>query len=136
MEVTDAEFYRKDLESAIARHAERHVELIIVEDIESWAGTRIGDAKGNPPAMAITDDKSGAWAILLRRSIDANWVASVISRIEYGGLWQIRSILTSPELFLRHTVLHELAHLANGWGQDREDDCDGWALSKLYAGAA
>jgi hypothetical protein len=31
----------------------------------------------------------------------------------------------------RRTVLHELAHLQNGWGSEHEDDWDVWAFAKM-----
>src|SRR5258706_15444982 len=108
------------LESALRSHASRSVELLIVEDIADWAASRNGNARGNPPAMAVTDGATGAWAILLRRSIDSAWVASILSRIEIGGVHQAGSILALPENFLRHTGLHEPGHLENGWGPDPE----------------
>ena len=61
MEIVDAENHRAALESEIARHANCHVDLVIVDDVESWAATRIGNAKDNPPAMAIIDGETGAY---------------------------------------------------------------------------
>jgi hypothetical protein len=60
-----------------------------------------------------------------------DWVASIIDRIEYGGFIRAREVLDSPETFLCHLVLHELAHLENNWGQDQEGQCDAWAFEKL-----
>jgi hypothetical protein len=136
MQIEDAESHRPALESELRKHARHPVDLLIVDDIADWAASRNGNSKGNPPAMAVTDGVTGAWAILLRRSIDSGWVASIIDRIEIGGFEQTRSVLASPETFLRHTVLHELAHLENRWGQDREEDCDRWAFARLDAHAA
>ena len=114
MEIVDAEKYRVMLESELRSHASQSVELLIVEDIADWVASRNGNAKGNPPAMAVTDGATGGWAILSRRSIDSAWIASILSRIEFGGFHQTRSILALPETLLRHTVLHQLAHLENG----------------------
>ena len=135
MEVDDTETYRPALEAQIRAYASRPVELLIVDDIATWAAERGGSRQSNPIAMAITDGESGAWAILLRRSVDRARVRSVLDRIEIGGSLH-REVLMSPEVFLRHTVLHELAHLENGWGQDREDDCDEWASARFDAHAA
>ena len=131
MQIKDSENHRAVLESELRKHASRTVDLLIVDDIGNWAASRNGNTKVNPPAMAVTDGVTGAWAILLRRSIDSGWVASIIDRIEFGGFEQARSVLASPEALLRHTVLHELAHLENRWGQDREEDCDEWAFARL-----
>jgi hypothetical protein len=131
MEIKNSETYRSSLEAEIVRHATRSVDLIIVEDIAEWARTRKGNAVGNPPAMAVTDGETGRWGILLRRSIEEDWVSSILARIEFGGFDGAQSLLDSPEVFLRPLVLHELAHLENSWGQELEADCDAWAFEKL-----
>ena len=131
MEIADSEVFRLVLEAEIRRYASRPVDLLIVDDIAQWAATRKGNAKGNPVAMAITDGETSAWGILLCRQIDAAWVSSVISRREFGGFLRTRDVLHTPEIFLRHVVILELAHLENNWGQEHEEDCDAWAFDKL-----
>jgi len=135
--IDDVEAYRSVLEDELARHAAQSVELLIVDDIAEWASSRtISNYRGNPPAMSVTDGATGQWGILIRRSIRADRVASILDRIECGGFLQTRSVLNSPQALLRQTVLHELAHLQNGWSQEREEDCDGWAFDRLgHAGA-
>jgi hypothetical protein len=131
MRIKDSEIYRHILESEIRRHASRHFCLLIEEDLARWAAEREGDLKGNPPASSVVDGRTGVWGILLRRTFDEDWVASIIDRIEYGGFIRAREVLDSPETFLCHLVLHELAHLENNWGQDQEGQCDAWAFEKL-----
>ena len=130
-EIDDAEAYRPLLESTIRANASRLAQLLIVHDIAEWAAIRNGNCQTNPIAMAVTDGETGAWGILLRRSIDQSQISSVLDRIEFGGFHSVREILSSSEAFLSHTVLHELAHLENTWGQDREESCDEWAFSRL-----
>jgi hypothetical protein len=60
---------------------------------------------------------------------------SILSRIEFGGFWKTLQVLSTTEKFLEHLVLHELAHLQNDWGQERENDCDAWAFEKMGADA-
>ncbi len=131
MEIVNSENYRAILETEIYKHASNHVELIIDEDLAQWASRRKGYLEGNPPAAGIVDSDSGAWGILLRRSIDEDWIDSIISRIEFGGFTKAKQVLNGPEIFLRHIVLHELAHLENDWGQNQEEQCDAWAFNKL-----
>lgn len=131
VEIADTERFRPMLEDELRRCGRQPVELLIVDDVAGWASSRPGNANGNPAAMAITDAVSGAWGIVLRRRIDAEWVAGIISRIEAGANPEAREELSTAELFAKHLVLHELAHLENRWGQDRENDCDSWAFDRM-----
>lgn len=131
MEVPDVEQYRPLLEATLAQHAQQPVALIVVPDIAEWSEAHCPNAKGNPSAMAVTDLRTNAWCILVRRQIAAGQVKSVVDRIGWGRIGSVEHSLASPERFLQHLVLHELAHLANGWDQSREDDCDDWAFERL-----
>jgi len=132
MGITDAEAFRPALEAVLRAHASQPVDLLIVGAIPEWCAERNSTCSGDPAAMAITDGATGQWGVLLRRAIDASAVGSILDRMEFGGgFGQCREILDTPEQFLKHTVLHELAHLANGWGQERENDCDRWAFERL-----
>lgn len=131
MIIADAEVFREELEAELRLQSSVAVDLLIVPDIAEWAKGRCDNARGNPIAMAIVDQDSGGWGVLLRRSINERQVASVIDRIEWSGRIDASTLLNTPIRFLRHTVLHELAHLANNWGQEREDECDEWAAELL-----
>jgi hypothetical protein len=135
IEIADAERYRPVLESVLRRHARQPIDLLIVEDGSSWASSRKGNAKSNPPAMAVVDPTSGRWGIVLRRTIDAGWVASILSQIEAGANPGARELLSTPDKFASPLVLHELAHLENGWAQEHEDDCDAWAFDRMCSHA-
>jgi hypothetical protein len=131
IDIADAEHFRPMLEAELKAHARQPVDLVVVDDVAEWASSRKGNATGNPPAMAIADPSSGRWGIVLRRTIDAPWVASILDRIEVGANCKAREVLSTPQLFARHLVLHELAHLENEWGQERENDCDAWAFERM-----
>ncbi len=75
MEIADAELHRVDMEATLA----------IVDDVADWAAGRRGNLRGNPVSVAIVDQPSGAWAIIVRRSIDAPWVDSILARIGLNG---------------------------------------------------
>lgn len=131
MKIENTEKYRSILELEINRQTNHSVDLLIVPDIKEWSHNRCSNAKGNPIAMAVIDTDSGGWGILLRTSIDAEKISSILNRISFNGRHNAQLELNTPELFLRHTILHELAHLINNWGQQKEDDCDTWAFNKL-----
>ncbi len=131
MNVPNAERFRETLEAELRKHSSRAVDLLIVPDIAAWATQRCSNAKGNPIAMAIVDQESKGWGILVQSSIGSQHIESVIDRIEYAGHFNAAEILSTEVLFLRHLVLHELAHLENNWDQSHEDDCDEWAFLRL-----
>jgi hypothetical protein len=131
--VVDAKSFRSVMEAEIAHHCNFLVDLIFVPDIANWAALRSGNVNGNPIAMAVRDGETGGAGILIREAVDASRVESVLGRIELGGFTQARDLLSTPEKFMRHLVLHELAHLVNDWGQDQEDECDEWAFDRFAA---
>lgn len=40
--------------------------------------------------------------------------------------------INSPLEYLKHLVLHEVAHIRNDWHQDREIDCDMWVYDQMH----
>ena len=40
--------------------------------------------------------------------------------------------INSPFEYLKHLVLHEVAHIKNDWHQDRETDCDLWVYDQMH----
>ena len=131
MEIRDTETYRELLEAQLAAHASKAVNLIVVSDIAEWERERGGFPAKSPIALAVIERPSGAWGILVQREIDENAVNGVLSRVSWDGRHKAAERLITPALFLRHLVLHELAHLENGWDQSHEDDCDDWAFERL-----
>lgn len=128
--IADTEQYREALKAVLKAHASAPVELMIVDDVADWAKGRIGNARGNPVAMSVVAKPSGAWGIVMRREMSAERIRGVLDRMVFGGYLDAAEVLDEPLKFLEHLVLHELAHLQNGWGQDREDDCDEWAFER------
>jgi len=128
--IADAEQYREALEAVLKSHASAPVDLMIVEDVAEWAKGRIGNATGNPIAMSVVATPSGAWGIVMRREMSAEQIRGVLDRMVFGGYLNAAELLNEPRKFLEHLVLHELAHLQNQWGQEREDDCDEWAFER------
>jgi hypothetical protein len=133
LEVRDSEDHRRTLETVIRQHGRERAELVIVDDIAEWCVTHSVPMLGNPPpAMAVVEQPSGRWMILLRRRIDSDGVQDVLfSTLTSRGFLKAGIWLDTTERFLEHLVLHELAHLNNNWGQDRDPDCDAWAFEKM-----
>ena len=133
MDIASVEYHRPLLEAVLQTHAPQPVDLLLVPDIASWAVGGCGNAKGNPVAMAVVDQQTKGWGILVRQTIDAERVRSVTDRICFARTSDARTLISTPETFLKHLVLHELAHLVNHWDQSKEDECDDWAFEKLAA---
>jgi hypothetical protein len=131
MHIPDSSAYAEDLAQVLSQHSDEPVETLFVEDILTWCRERNGENRGNPIAMAIRDGVTQRAGILMRLDIDAHQIQGVKERLLFGGYESLAARLDTPELFLRHLVLHELAHLINDWGEDAEDDCDGWAFQAM-----
>jgi len=120
------------LQAVAAKHAAQPVELIVVESVGDWSKAQgISNARGDPQAMAIATPDRSKWAVVMRQAIDQSTVESTISLMELRGFDQCRETLCSASEYAQHLMLHELAHLTNNWGQERERDCDVWAFERL-----
>lgn len=134
--ITNTKSYYLAICAKIKENCEYPVEIIFVPDIAEWASSRCENLNGNPVAMAARDKATNGLCILIRQTIDELQVDSILSRMEFGGFDHARTILSSPEQFMLHLALHELAHLTNNWGQAQEDDCDKWAFERLTSRAS
>lgn len=132
MQIQDVEIYRSDLEELIKRFATKTVSLVLAETIRSWAQANAYSVKGDPIAAAFPPNRTHSFIVAVRRAIDERSIRSVIDGLAVTGFATESELLeSSPYQFLSHTVLHELAHIENGWGQEFEAECDRWAFSRL-----
>jgi len=131
LNIESTDNYRELLEATVRENSNEPVELIFVDDISEWCAQREGENKSNPLAKAIRDRESRVAGILIRKNMDSERIDSVKGRIQTGGFGLEVEQLDTPERFLTHLVLHELAHLINDWGQDMEDKCDEWAFQRM-----
>jgi hypothetical protein len=131
MHIPDSSLFAADLAQVLAEHSDEPIEILFVDDVLAWCSERKGECNGNPTAMAIRDSVTGQAGILIRRDIDADRIDGIHGRLLFGGFESRAARLDTPESFLRHLVLHELAHLANDWAQDAEEDCDEWAFRRM-----
>ena len=129
--IEDSSDCRDVLEVIVSQHSTFPVELQFVPDIALHLGSSAKGLTGSPIAVAVRCDITNAAKIYLRQSINETRVQSVLDRIDMGPGQGTSDAISTPELFMRHLVLHELAHLVNQWGQEREDDCNSWAFERL-----
>lgn|SRR5512146_1524320 len=131
MHIPNSEAHAAELARVVREHSHEPVTILVVDDVLTWCRERNPAERRNPPAMALRADVTGEAVILVRREIDADQVQSIKDRMLFGDCAELAARLDTPAVFLEHLVLHELAHLLNDWGQDREDDCDGWAFNAM-----
>jgi hypothetical protein len=131
MNISSTQDYRALFEAIITQNADEPVDLIFVADVAAWCAQRKGENRGNPAAKAIRAGQTKRAGIVLRKEIDSDRVNGINGRLAAGGFWTEADQLNTPETFLTHLVLHELAHLLNNWGQEKENDCDAWAFKKM-----
>lgn len=126
--------HREVLVSELLRHATQAVSLEIVPDVAEWAKANHVTVVGNPIATSLPVRGQLPRAVVVRAKLSEGDLSGVLGRLDFSGHWgETREMRKDLVMFLRHLVLHELAHLENNWGQSREDDCDEWAFARLAA---
>lgn len=124
--------HRQVLESELRHHATHQVSLEIVPHVADWAKANHVFVTGNPIGTSIPVRDQLPRAVVVRAKMNEEDVSGVLGRLDFRGYWgETREMKENPVMFLRHLVLHELAHLENNWDQSREDDCDECAFERL-----
>lgn len=124
--------HRANVERECERYATRPVELLPVADVAAWAVEHSVRIAGNPIACALSQHDGDRWLILIREEISEDRFNQVLGRLDIRGYWaETANFRNDRSAFLRHLVLHELAHLENNWDQSHEDECDEWAFQRL-----
>lgn len=132
MDLSSVAAYLPNLEALLAEHATQPTAVVLVKDVESWAAENRLKVQGNPIGTCFDSRGELPRRIVIRESISEEGVGGVLGRLDFRGYWvETRTLRSDPVAFLGHLLLHELAHLENNWGQEREDDCDAWAFSRL-----
>lgn len=109
----------------------------IVPDVASWCegnaieGPREGEGI-SPIAMCVYGSSGEPARILLQEHIDSVRISSQVDALSLRGFDDASVAgLHDDAMFVKHLVLHEIAHVKNGWGQDKEVACDEWAFREL-----
>jgi hypothetical protein len=131
----DLAAHKRELEALLTQHASSPVQLLVVPDVQDWVRNNAPHLPSSRWGMALKDQSTGAAAIVLRQHFTEEQAGSVAGRVAFSGVANALELLGTPRQFARHLLLHELAHLENGWGQEREAECDLWAAERLSVGA-
>lgn len=91
--------------------------------LSMWGHSDENDRIFLPRTISVNEQLSVIFAIMAREASNRN------SRLSDHA----RYLLSSGSInFLNHLVLHEIAHIKNRWGQNKETDCDIWAFERLH----
>jgi hypothetical protein len=132
MDIPNVSAYCSDLDALVAKHATQRTKIVLVDDIERWAVSNHLRVVGNPVGTCFETQGQEPRRIVIREAVSEERVNRILGRLDFRGYWdETRALRANPAEFLRHLVLHELAHLENNWGQELEDDCDVWAFARL-----
>ena len=133
--VIEVEAHRDYLESLISQYVD--ADLILV-DSKSEIGGKLGRGNWEIPGRRaqiilpkqITEEEAENCLLALAIRGQTN---------DHSELCEDADAIENGRTFLVHLTLHEIAHVKNRRGQDREVECDLWAhkeMAGLHLGAA
>jgi hypothetical protein len=100
------------------------IELVYIEQVP-------GSNSPFSPASTSPDPKTRRQKIYIAQPM----TDEIISGGKSNCLESIAQLLTTDELFLKHTILHEIRHIQHRHDcrgkSDCEKDCDAWAYEQL-----
>ena len=102
----------------------------IVPSIQAWCAQReVPEESPFRTGRIVRNAATGRYVILLPERITSDMVSSVVTAMELRGFEREVAVLSDPNTFARHLVLHEIAH---GLDHTRtEQECDEWAFQQL-----
>ncbi|MBZ0157146.1 MAG: hypothetical protein K8I29_13150 [Alphaproteobacteria bacterium] len=106
--------------------------VLIIDNVPEWCRRHnIEEYNPSQTARAFRVQQTGKGVILLASLITPAMRRSVEIFIEQSGYSEEVKALRKDRDFLKHLVLHEIAHLNYGWGEGEESLCDEWAFAMM-----
>jgi len=102
-----------------AKWCAKHPELVKKEDADSKLG------------MAFWNHPTEPNRIVLKETISDNEVDNHLLVLFIKGFNNVYYEIEDNGAFLKHLILHEIAHIKFNWVQSDEDKCDQWAFEEL-----
>jgi hypothetical protein len=101
-----------------------------VPSIQDWCSSlRVAEDHPFRAGKIVRSTDTGRFTILLASPVTPDMADSVLSAIKWRGFEKEVSALYQPAIFLKHLLLHEIAH---GLDSSRsESECDRWAFDQL-----
>lgn len=114
----------------INKYVDKTFEVKFVDDIRKWANHNNIELPGCSPftPAACAWDKTFNRLIFVIAEEAHN--DAITGRASNKFHSEVKLLKTERDL-VAFLILHELAHVIHGWGQDKEDECDMWAFEQM-----
>ncbi len=124
----DVRLNRPKIEALVSRYIQARVEIL---DSKASMGNRLGRSMwGGSSEIPVIQLPARITAKEIEESL---LVLAIRGRTTgFRQLGEHADEIDTPEAYLEHLVLHEVAHIANNWGQDKETECDLWVYEQLH----
>ena len=120
--------HRDLIEDLVAKHVDACVEFVkSKDDINGKLGQSLWGSATEKPLIQFPEQITG------QEIEDSLMGLAVRGQVtENPQLVRHAGEINSPLEYLKHLVLHEVAHIKNDWHQDRETDCDLWVYDQMH----
>ena len=130
----ELETHKELIEAIVAHYIEAQVEIVpdIVERCAELSGGKYTASElDNPIGKALWNSPVESNRILLRKTLTEKQIEDHLLALYLRGFKDVYDRIPDDIAFLKHLVLHEIAHIKHDWRQDHETDCDRWAFEEL-----
>jgi hypothetical protein len=125
LQLTD---HRSFIEALVSRYIDARIEFVKSKDeLGGKLGRSLWGSPSQIPLIQLPERITG-------QEIDESLVVLAMRGHVTGNptLVQHADEIQTPIEYLKHLVLHEVAHVKNDWHQDRETDCDLWVHEQMH----
>lgn len=134
MTVMDVAAHKALINRMVASYVDAEVD--VVPDVAEWCASHVRSLNasamsGNPSGKALWNCANGPNRILLRSPLTDKAIEDHLLGLYLRGFKRVYGVIQDDVTFLKHLILHEVAHIKHNWGQDHEIDCDKWAFKEL-----
>ena len=121
--------YFVELQAMASRYPFVLESLEFAPDIAKWSSAHgVAEQKPFLPGTTVQNPTTGGYSICLRSWITQDIIRSVTGRLAALG-FDVDELETDPRQFVRHLLLHEIAHALDKTRTEKE--CDQWAFEQL-----
>jgi len=123
--------YNSAFESFLKKYNIPQTKIIYVESVKDWA-VEHGIPENNPFRVALNakEHPTGIHVIVILEEMGKNNIPLITSALRIREFPHWRELNNDLELFIKHTFLHEIAHIKFGTTEEKIE-LDNWAWDEL-----